>query len=176
MRFSASLLVSAALTGVLLAHGCSTVSASLMVPEDVRIERVLGGSVRIDASGTGKRGFVGRPLVKSQALAHAVEEAVMSAGLFDEVADFGVVDRVLAVTIERLDEPEVGLDQTSAVAMRWRLMTGDRSRTIWEELIRTEETIDSFDELDSENRSSMAIQAALKANIKRGIERMSRAG
>ena len=176
MRFTPSLLVSAALAGILLAHGCSTVSSSLMVPDNVRIERALGGVVRIDAQGTSKRGFVGRPLVTSEALTAAVRESVLTAGLFDEVTEFGASDRVLSVTVERLSEPDVGLDQTCSVAMRWRLLTGDRSRTIWEELITTEETINSFDELDSESRSGLAIEAALRSNVQRGLERMSHAG
>lgn len=176
MRFTPSLLVSAAITGVLLAHGCATVSSSLMVPDKVRIDRALGGVVRIDARGTSKRAFVGRPLVTDDALQAAVRTAVLESGVFDEVAEYGNSDRILSVTIERLEEPEVGLDQTSMVAVRWKLLTGDRSRTIWEELITTEETINSFDELDSESRSGMAIEAALRANVQRGLERMSHAG
>lgn len=176
MRFTPSLLVSAALMGVLLAHGCSTVSSSVMVPETIRIEKALGGTVRIEAAGSSKRAFVGKPLVTGDALSTAVRDAIMAAGLFDETVEGGASDRILTVTVERLAEPEIGLDQTCEVAMRWRLLTGDRSRTLWEELITTKETINTFQERNTERRGERAIEGALRSNVRRGLERMSHAG
>ncbi len=176
MRLTPSLLVSAALMGILLAHGCSTVSSSVMVPDTVRIEKALGGTIRIEAAGSPKRAFVGKPLVTGEALSSAVRDAIMAAGLFDETVDSGISDRILTVTIERLDEPEIGLDQTCEVAMRWRLLTGDRSRTLWEELITTKTTINTYEERDTEMRAVRAIEGALKSNVRRGLERMSHAG
>lgn len=176
MRLTPSLLISAALMGVLLAHGCSTVSSSLMVPQTVRIEKALGGTVLIEAAGSPKRAFVGKPLVTGAALSAAVRDAIMAAGLFDETVQGGASDRILTVTVERLDEPEVGLDQTCEVAMRWRLLTGDRSRTLWEELITTKETVNTYQERDTEVRAERAIEGALRSNVRRGLERMSHAG
>lgn len=177
MRFSPSLLVSAALVGVLLAHGCATVSSSVMVPQDVRIERALGGSVRIEATGTPRRAYIARPLVQDDALAGAVREAVTVAGLFDEVVEGSArADRVLSVALEDLREPELGLDQTCRATMRWRLLTGDGRSVLWEEAITTDLTVHSFEQVDAEERARMAIEGALRRNIQRGLMSLSREG
>lgn len=177
MSFSPSLLVSAALAGVLLAHGCATVSSTVMVPE--RIESVAashGGTVRIDASGSARQALIGRRLVEPTALEAAVRESVLTAGLYDEVLDIGHADRVLAVTVEDIKEPAIGLDVTCEVSLRWRLLSGDETRTLWEEVITTKETVNSFDESDSSKRGMMSIEAAMRSNLRRGIARLSDAG
>lgn len=176
MSFSPSLLVSAALAGVLLAHGCATVSSSVMIPDSIKAGVARGGSVRIDASGSPRQAFIGRRLVETQALEAAVRESVLSAGLYDEVVHSGKADRVLMVAIDRIDEPEIGLDMTCEVAMRWRLMSNDRSRTFWEEVITTKETINTYQETDSSKRAMKAVEAALRSNLQRGIVRLSNAG
>lgn len=175
MRLSPTLLVSSALLGALLAHGCATVSSSVLVPQSFTMERTLGGTVRIEAEGTSKRAYVMRPLVRSSALEEALTSAIQEAELFDEVVG-GSADRVLQVTVERVDEPEIGLDQTCTVALRWALRTGDGQQTLWEELITTERTVNSFEELDSETRGQRAIEGALRLNLRKGLERLSRAG
>ncbi|QDV07454.1 hypothetical protein Poly30_29790 [Planctomycetes bacterium Poly30] len=176
MSFSPSLLVSAALAGVLLAHGCATVSSSVMIPESIEAGLSKGGSVRIDAEGSSRQAFVGRRLVATDALESAVRESVLSAGLYDEVVHKGKADRVLSVTVDRLEEPEIGLDMTCEVALRWRLMSGDRASTYWEEVITTKETINTYQETDSSKRAMKAVEAALRSNLHRGIVRLSNAG
>lgn len=177
MSFSPSLLVSAALTGVLLAHGCATVSSSVMVPTSVvKAQAPQAGTVRIDAGGSDRQAFLGRRLVQADALEAAVRESVLGAGLFDEVVSSGSADRILSVTVDRIDEPEIGLDMTCEVSLRWRLMSGDGVRTFWEEVITTEETITTYHEMDSSKRGMLSIEAALRSNLKRGIVRLSNAG
>lgn len=176
MRPTPILLASALVTGALLAHGCATVSSAAMVPDrTVEVERALGGAVRVEASGSPRRGFVGRSLVSGDELTKAVRMSVMQAGLFDEIAESGDADQVLTVAIEHIEEPEVGLDQTCEVALRWRLSSGDRSRTIWEELITTRETVTTYQEIDSHRRTDRAIQEALQANLRRGITKLGTA-
>lgn len=175
MRLSPTLLVSSALMGILLAHGCATVSSSMIVPESFAIERTLGGSVRVEAVGSPKRAYLMRPLVKSEALQSAVRDAIVSADLFDDVVGHGG-DRLVRVEMERIDEPDIGLDQTCTVAMRWCLLSGDGTRTLWEEVITTDCTVNTFEEVDSETRGQKAIEGALRLNVQRGVERLSRAG
>jgi hypothetical protein len=177
MSFSPSLLVSAALAGVLLAHGCATVSSSVMVPESIDTVSIShGGSVRIKAAGSHRQALVGRRLVEPTALEAALRESVLTAGIYDEVVGKGHADRLLAVTVERIDEPPLGLDMTCEVALRWRLMSDDQSQTFWEEVITTKETITTYDEHDSSKRGLMSVEAALRSNLRRGIVRLSNAG
>lgn len=164
------------MAGVLLAHGCATVSSSVMVPEAIEVGSAQGGSVRIEAEGSSRQAFIGRRLVETDALESAVRESVLSAGIYDEVVHSGRADRVLSVSVDRIDEPEIGLDMTCEVALRWRLMSSDRSRTYWEEVITTEETINTYQETDSSKRGMKAVEAALRSNLQRGIVRLSNAG
>lgn len=175
MRLTPTLLLSAALLGVLLAHGCSTVSSSVMVPEAVSVERTVGGSVRIDAEGTDRQGIIGKRLIDPEQLTAALRESVLVAGVFDEVVTAGSADHVLSVHVERLDEPELGLDMSCQVAMRWQLQDSGGTRIRWEELVTTKETITTFDKFDVEDRAGAAVAGALRANVRRGIERMSSA-
>ncbi len=177
MSFSPSLLVSAALAGVLLAHGCATVSSSVMVPEKLESVAISqGGSVRIEAAGSQRQALIGRRLVEPTALEAALRESVLTSGIYDEVVGVGHADRVLAVTVERINEPALGLDMTCEVSLRWRLMSDDESQTFWEEVITTKETINSFHENDSSKRGMMSVEAALRSNLRRGIVRLSNAG
>ncbi len=176
MSFSPSLLVSAAIAGVLLAHGCATVSSSVMVPGNIQEATSQGGSVRIEAEGSSRQALIGRRRVETEALEQAVRESILAAGLFDEVVNYGASDRILAVSVDRIEEPEIGLDMTCEVALRWRLLSGDKSRTLWEEVITTEETITTFNETDSSKRAMRAVEAALRSNLRRGIVRLSNAG
>lgn len=164
-----------ALAVALVAAGCATVSTSALVPQTLTLERTVGGTVSIQASGSGKRAYVMRPLVSAEAIHDALTAAVEDAALFDEIVP-GDADRNLLVTVERIDEPEIGLDQTCTVTLRWRLTTGDGSRTIWDERITTERTLDFLDEIDSEARGRLAIEGALRSNLREGLERLSRDG
>ena len=170
-----SLLLPSALFGALLAAGCATVSTSALVPEVLAVEQSVGGSVSIRASGSSKRAYVMRPLVSSEAIEEALTMAVQESGLFDEIVPVGA-DRTLLVTVERIDEPDIGLDQTCTVTIRWRLTTGDGSQTLWEKRITTERTLDFLDEIDSEARGQLAIEGALRLNLREGLEQLSRRG
>lgn len=164
-----------ALAVALVTGGCATVSTSALVPQTLTLERIVGGTVSIQAAGSPKRAYLMRPLVSSEAIQDALTAAVEEAGLFDGIVPGGA-DRNLVVTIERIDEPEIGLDQTCTVTLRWRLTSGDGSRTIWEDRITTERTLDFLDEIDSEARGQLAIEGALRSNLREGLERLSREG
>ncbi|MEE2940513.1 MAG: hypothetical protein VX460_09030 [Planctomycetota bacterium] len=159
----------------LLTAGCATVSTSALVPEALAFERAVGGSVTIRASGSPKRGYVVRPLVSSEAIRDALTTAVLESELFDEIVPAGA-DRSLLVTVERIEEPEIGLDQTCTVTVHWQLTTGDGARTLWEKRITTTRTIDFLDEIDSEARGQVAIEGALRSNLREGLEQLSRKG
>ena len=177
MSFSPSLLVSAALAGVLLAHGCATVSSTVMVPTELEpVSISQGGSIRIDTKGSDRQALLGRRLVEPTALEAAIRESVLTAAIYDEVVEVGHADRILAVTVERITEPAVALDATCEVSLRWRLMSDDESRTFWEEVITTKSTINSFDESDPAKRAMLSIESAIRSNLHRGIVRLSNAG
>lgn len=159
----------------LLAAGCATVSTSALVPNALSVERSVGGSVSIRASGSPKRAYLMPPLVSSEAIEDALVTAVEESELFDEIVSDSA-DRQLIVKVESIAEPEVGLDQTCTVTLEWRLTTGDESRTLWETRITTERTLDFLDEIDSEARAQLAIEGALRRNLREGLERLSREG
>ena len=157
----------------LLTPSCATVASPLLVPEGLTVERIIGGSVSINATGSAKRAVIMRPLVPSEAIEEALARALQEAGLFDQIVSADG-DRHLTVSVERLDEPEIGIDQSCTVTLLWRLCTGDGTRTLWEQRITTERTVDSLDELDSEARGQLAVEGALRRNLRSGIERLSR--
>ena len=174
MRLKASLTLASALAGGLLVLGCSTVASSMMVPETVEVERTLGGTVIVHAHGSEKQAMFGRRLIEPDALQAAVRESILRSQLFEEVIDAGDADNVLTVSFDQIREPEVGLDATCTLSMRWRLQSGDRSRTLWEEVITTEETVHSYQEMSSELRGMAVIEKTIRANIRRGLMRLSK--
>lgn len=175
MRLTPSFLLSALVAGAMVAHGCSTVASSVMVPKSLEIDAPLGGAVRIEAEGSPAQAWIGTPLVKASELEKALRDSVMTSGLFDEIVETGDADRVLRVEVERIDEPSMGLDQTCETAFRWQLRTGDGARTLWEKQIVVSETVNTFQETDSEKRRVRAIERAIQGNLRRGIRELSRA-
>lgn len=164
-----------ALLGALLTAGCTTVSSHVLVPEALNVERSVGGSVSISTSGSPKRAYVMRPVVTAEAIQDALTAAIEETGIFDRIVSAGA-DRHLSVSVERIDEPEIGLDQTCTVTLRWRLATGDGSRTLWESRITTKRTLDFLDEFDPEARGQLAIEGALRLNLREGLEQLSQEG
>lgn len=175
MRLSTSLLAAAVAAGALLAHGCATVSSASITPDAVNLSKTVGGAARFEAHGTPAKGWVGRSLVKSDALRDAVRTAALSAGLFESVVDEGPADHLVTVTVVDLVEPEVSLDHTCEVSMRWRLSSGDGSRTVWEEVVRTKKTVNTYEEVDSHKRHDQAIEGAIRANVSEGLTRLANA-
>jgi len=175
MRLSTSFLAAAVAAGALLAHGCATVSSASMTPENVSVTRTIGGAARFEAQGTPAKGWVGRSLVQSDALRDAVRSAALSAGLFESVVEEGPADHLVSVTVVDLVEPEVGLDHTCEVSMRWRLASGDGNRTVWEEVVKTEKTVNTYEEVDSTKRHDQAIEGAIRANVRKGLARLAEA-
>ncbi|MEM1448959.1 MAG: hypothetical protein AAF957_28330 [Planctomycetota bacterium] len=162
-------------SGLLLAFasGCYSVSSSVMVPDDVEIEQTFGGSVRIDTIGSDRQAMIGSRLIPAEELEEAVREVVLRHELFDEVVEEGAADNVLVVEFESIEEPEVGLDADCTLRMRWRLMSGDGSRTLWEEVVTSDETVNSYQERSSEQRSKSVIEKAVRSNLRDGVERLS---
>lgn len=154
---------------------CHSVSSAEIVPRDVEIERALGGSVRILATGSGKQALIGPSVIDAGGLADAVSEAVLACGLFDEVALEGQADRVLEVEVVELVEPEVGFDSHCSTTLRWSLRSGDGSRVLHTATITTEATMNSYEEMDSTVRPQLVMEKALRENITRGLRSLSSA-
>ena len=168
------LLCTGLLSGLLaLASGCYSVSSSMMVPDDIEIEQTFGGSVRIETIGSDRQAMLGSRLIPAEELEEAVREIVLRHELFDEVVGEGDADNVLVVEFEMIEEPEVGLDADCKLSMRWRLLSGDGSRTLWEEVVTTDETVNSYQERSSEQRSKSVIEKAVRSNLREGVERLS---
>lgn len=172
MRSILHLLLASALLA-LVSVACATVQSSVMVPERIEVVRTLGGSVTVEAEGSQRQALFGKRLIEPDALQSAVRESILRTKLFDEVVDAGEADHVLIVSFDRMDEPEVGLDARCVLAMRWRLQSGDRSRTLWEEVVTTTQKVNSYEEPSSEARGQAVIAKAIRANIRSGLERLS---
>ncbi len=175
MRLNATFLCLALATGALVSAGCTTLSSSVMVPGKVELERTLGGSVRIETVGSAPQMMIGRRLIPPGELQEALRELILRSQLFDSVVDEGDSDHVLLVEFEDMEEPEVGLDADCKLAMRWRLMSGDGQQTLWERVITTKETVNSYQEKDAEKRSMAVLEKTVQANLKKGVERLSKA-
>jgi len=175
MRLNATFLCLALAAGSLVSAGCTTLSSSVMVPGKVEVEKTIGGSVRIETIGSPPQMMIGSRLIPPGELEEALRELILRSHLFDTVVAEGESDRVLRVEFESIQEPEVGLDAECTLALRWRLMSGDGQQTLWERVITTDETVNSYQESESARRSMAVLEKTVQANLKKGVERLSRA-
>lgn len=173
MRLSRLLVASGIAASASLLAACTSVSSSVMVPANLEVEESVGGSVAIETMGTERQAWVGKRLIDPIEMQSALREAVLRSKVFDEVVEAGGGDQQLVVSVERFEEPEVGLDSHCTLAMRWRLLSGDGTRTVWEEVVSTSETVNTYEGISSEDRGEAVIAKAIRSNIREGIERLS---
>lgn len=162
----------AAVLGSGLGSGCAAVQVESIVPTTVEVEQHHAGTVRVDASGSPRRAAIGPRRVGAEPLAAAVRSAVLDSGVFAGVVEEGPADHVLRVAAVNAETSEPQLDMTARTSMRWTLLDSDGRVARWERMITTTGKASTFDARMVEERTRMALESSVRANVAEGIRRL----
>jgi hypothetical protein len=154
-----------------LAACAASVETEAMVPEAMHVVVQHPGTVRLVAHGTPRRMLVGRRRIHGESLGQSLEDAIESCDVFSSVVrPDDAADYQIEVEVLKVKEPDMGLEMEAAVEMRWTLTEVESGDRLWSATLETEGQADPDDSDDVSERSRIAIENAVRANLRLGIE------
>jgi hypothetical protein len=163
------------LTLLLFLPGCPARSEK-MVPARFEVAKKIPGTVKItEVVG----GHESNPLplwtsqISSVNFTEALVDSIAKAGLFDSVVKTDAADYILDVTILSYDQPIIGLDLNIKMKTKWELTDTKKLVPVWSETFETAYTARVGDALMPAEKSRIAYEGAVRANIAEGIKRLS---
>jgi len=152
----------------------ATAKAVEMTPTKLEFEVSHEGAVWIEAVTPGKTlGIIEERVPRAQIQA-ALRRAVQESGLFPVALKPFAADYRLTVDFVKLYEPEAALDMTAEVSAQWTLGGQTNATTLWSTTIKTTHTCTTFDTSFVDERGLMALERAVKANIKAGLTELAK--
>jgi hypothetical protein len=165
-------LSSALALAVLGTVGCTTTSAIELQPAVVKVQHRLAGTVRVEATGSARRGGIGPRAITGDDLAVALRATLLGSSLCDGVVEEGSADHVLRVEVVDVWSSELQLDMEASVSARWTLLDGEGRVARWQELVKTRGKATTFESGMVEERAQMALESAARKNIEEGFARL----
>lgn len=176
MRRNKSLISLAVLIGlVALLSGCaSPASKEAVVAHGVSIDRQHQGTVSIVTNGGNETGALDAPSISNEDLAAAIEESITENRLFTQVIHGGGSDYLLSVTIVNMSRPMFGASFTVRMEAAWSLSEQKTNKVVMRESITSSYTATMGQALVAVTRLRLAVEGAVRENIKEGLLRISR--
>jgi len=158
----------------LLLAGCAVGSAGYrvpeMVPRDVKTNPTPF-SARVSAKAD-ETTWSRMLRVPDDVFLRAVQESLAGSRIFSEVVTEGEADYALDVRITELDQPIGGTDMTVNVSARWVLTDLATGKVTIDEEILASNTVPARTAFSATERVRLATEAAIRANIERGLRRI----
>lgn len=171
----AALTAAVACVAVPLGGACTTTSAVALQPARVAVSQHLPGTIRVEATGSSRRGGLGPRAITGEDLAAAVRGTLLGSHACDGVVEQGVSDHLLRVEVLDLWSSEPQLDMEATLTARWTLFDGDGRVATWQEVVKTAGKATTFDSGMVEDRARMAIEDATRKNLEAGVARLTAA-
>ncbi len=153
---------------------CTTTSAVELQPVSVQVEHRLVGTVRVEATGSARRAGVGPRSIGGGDLAEALAATLLASNLCDGVVQDGTADHVLRVEVQEAWTSEPQLDMAARVTARWSLFDGNARVLRWQDSVQTKGRATTFDADMVEDRTSKALEDAMRNNLTEGFKRLGR--
>lgn len=156
------------------ASGCSVKARPAgMVPEQLSVRHHHPYSVMIDTVGTEGDGIMTATLVTGNDLGEALEHAIRSSQLFASVVRSSQADYHLDVEA-KAQAPGAGFDMSVRVGGAWKLTDQKARKVIFDEFVTAQATKTMSDAFVGTTRVRIAMEAAMQAFIRDGIQRLDR--
>ena len=147
-----------------------------MIPPDYISSAKLAGSVKITEV-VGGHESTPFPLWTSYAssidFTKAIAYSLARAGIFDSVVRSGNSDYILDVTILSCDQPLLGLDISITMKTNWQLTDAKKLYPVWSKTFETTFKAKVTEALIPAEKSRLAYEGAVRANITEGIKLLS---
>lgn len=170
-----STLFAACFAGALLTlGGCATpVSHEALVPAALEVSIHHPQSVSVNTAGGTETSAAGKPQVSDAELQQAVAAAITQSKTFSRVVDGKNGDYILTVNIFNMTQPSFGFSFTVAVEMGWTLTRADNGAKVWQESIKSEQTVGTGEAFVAVTRLKLATEGAIRNNVKQGLVKLS---
>lgn len=159
---------------VLTLSGCATpVTHQALVPVSLEVSKHHPQSVAVVASGGTETSAAGKPQVSDTELQQAVASAITQTKTFSRVVDGKNGDYILTVNVFNVTQPSFGLTFTVGVEMGWTLTRTDTGAKVWQESIKSEQTVGAGEAFVAVTRLKLATEGAIRNNVKQGLLKLS---
>ncbi len=176
MRKNNKYVFTAALIGIVaLLSGCaSPASKEAVVAHGIAIDMQHQKTVSIVTSGGNETGALDTPNISNEDLAAAIEESITENKLFTQVIHGGESDYLLSVTIISMAKPLFGASFTVRMEAAWSLSNQKTGEVVMREPITSSYTATMGQALVAVTRLRLAVEGAVRENIKEGLTKISR--
>lgn len=154
--------------------GCATpVSHEALVPQSFDVAKHHPQSVAVVATGGSETSSGGKPQVSDTELQQAVAAAITQSKTFSRVVDGKNGDYILTVSVFNVTQPSFGFTFTVSVEMGWTLTRADNGAKVWQESIKSDQTVGTGEAFVAVTRLKLATEGAIRNNVKLGLTKIS---
>ena len=154
--------------------GCaSPASKQALVVSDASITTKHPYSVAIRTSGGGETGAMDYVNISNEDLAGAIEESIISSGLFSSVIKGDSANYKLNVTLVSMSKPMFGMDFKIDMEMAWSLVNTRTNEVFMRDSIKSSHTATVGDAFVGATRVRLAVEGAAQNNIRQGLEKIA---
>ncbi len=130
-------------------------------------------TINVKTAGGAATRLWGKSQISNDALAEAVQTALVDSQLFLPLVD-RAADYQLVVALEEVEQPDWGVVTTVRVSTRWSLTLTGTTQPLWTDTISAQHTATLLDAVIGTRRCRLATEGAAREAIRVGVERLSR--
>ena len=155
--------------------GCaSPANPQAMIPDAADIQQRHAGAVSVNVRGGSDTNPLWVSQVSNVDFKKAVEDAVVKYRVFDSVKPQGEAPYHIEIVLQKLAQPFAGFSMNVTAVTNWELHRKGEAAPIWKDAVVSQHTATVGDHFVGVERLRLANEGAIKANIKEGIEKISR--
>ena len=158
---------------VWLAGCASPANRSALVVDDVPAATRHPHSVSITTSGGGETGAMDYTNISNEDLAGAIEDSIISSGLFNKVIKGDGADYKLNVSIISMSKPMFGASFKIDMEVAWSLVNAGTGNVVMREAIKSSHTATMGDAFVATKRVRLAVEGAAQNNIRDGLKKIA---
>jgi len=157
-----------------LLSGCaSPASKDAMIAHKIPEIRQYQKTVAITSQGGHETGAMDSSNVSNSVFKQAIEDSVIENGLFTQVVHDGGSDYLLNVAIVNMSKPVFGGNFTVTMEAAWSLSDANTKQHFMRKAIKSSHTATMGDAFAAVTRLRLALEGAVRENIRQGIVALS---
>ena len=161
------------LFAVWLAGCASPANRAALVVDNVPATTRHPHSVSITTSGGGETGAMDYTNISNEDLAGAIEDSIISSGLFNKVIKGDGADYKLNVSLISMSKPMFGASFKIDMEVAWSLVNAGTGNVVMREAIKSSHTATMGDAFVATKRVRLAVEGAAQNNIRDGLKKIA---
>lgn len=157
---------------IFILGGCASFDREQMIIQNFESDQPHPYSVSVKVESGDKESVGGWVPIPSEDLLYAIEESIRKGRVFEKIVSGEGGDYLLNVTVFSLEQPAFGTRMTVKLEAGWTL-TNAGGDVVWQEMIKSEYSQGMGDAFVGATRFRMANDGAIRANINKGMKKLS---